>query len=80
MSDRFVPPSASEVTEYAKSIQFNLDGEKFCDYYESVGWVVGGSKKKMKNWQAAVRTWKRQQQGSGNGTSKAYGSSGRTYD
>lgn len=80
MSERFVPPNAKEVTEYAQSIQFNLDGEKFVDYYESVGWVVGGSKKRMKNWQAAVRTWKRQQHGSENGKYNAYGSSGRTFD
>ena len=30
--------------------------EKWFDYYESNGWLVG--KNKMKNWRAAVRTWK----------------------
>jgi hypothetical protein len=29
---------------------------EFIDYYQSVGWMIG--KHKMKDWQAAVRTWK----------------------
>ena len=31
--------------------------EQFMDHYESNGWMVG--KNKMKDWQAAVRTWER---------------------
>ena len=54
-------PTPTEIAEYAKSINFALDGQKFYDYYESVGWVVGKNKP-MKNWQAAVRTWKHRQQ------------------
>ena len=57
MTTRFVKPTPEEVTVYAKSIGFNLDGERFYDYYESKGWMIG--KSPMKNWQAAVRTWKR---------------------
>lgn len=52
-----IPPTADQVTQYARSIGFDLNGQEFCDFYESKGWVVG--KTKMKNWQAAVRTWKR---------------------
>jgi hypothetical protein len=53
---RFQQPTPQEVFEYAKSIGFYLDGSKFCDYYASKGWVVG--KSPMKDWKAAVRTWK----------------------
>lgn len=57
MSKRFVQPEPVAVTAYAASLGYKLDGEAFCDYYESKGWLVG--KSPMKCWQAAVRTWKR---------------------
>lgn len=53
---RFKVPDPDEVTEYAKSIDFVLDGAKFCNYYEARGWQIG--KFKMRDWKAAVRTWK----------------------
>lgn len=53
---RFQKPTAEEVTNYARKIGFILDGNQFCDFYESKGWMVG--KSPMKVWQAAVRTWK----------------------
>lgn len=51
-----IKPLPEQVTTYALLIGFKLKGEHFCDYYESKGWLVG--KSPMKNWQAAVRTWK----------------------
>jgi hypothetical protein len=54
----FKKPSPSEVTEYAKSIDFDLDGEQFCDYYEARGWKYGTGKP-MVDWKAAVRTWRK---------------------
>jgi hypothetical protein len=54
---RFVKPEPCEVTVYAKSIGYNLDGNQFCDHYASKDWKVG--KTPMKDWKAAVRTWKR---------------------
>lgn len=54
---RFKKPTPKEVTDYARSIGFTLDGGQFCDFYESKGWKVG--KTPMKDWRAAVRTWKR---------------------
>jgi len=53
---KFQRPSADEVFEYAESIGFELDGSRFVDFYEAKGWMVG--KNKMRNWRAAVRTWK----------------------
>jgi len=55
--NRFKKPTPQEVSDYAKSIEFDLNGEEFCDYYDSKGWKIG--KTPMKNWEAAVRTWKR---------------------
>jgi len=57
---RFTPPSAEEVSAYAKQIDFALDGEGFVDFYKSKGWKVG--KESMKDWKAAVRTWKKRRQ------------------
>jgi len=54
-------PTPDEITAYAKSINFDLDGEQFCDFYESKGWKIG--KSPMVSWQAAVRTWKRGRSG-----------------
>ena len=56
-SGRFQKPTPSEVAEYARSINFVLKGEDFCDFYESKGWLVGRSP--MKDWKACVRTWKK---------------------
>jgi len=63
----FLKPSVSEVTAYAKSIGFDLNGSRFCDFYESNGWRVG--KNAMKNWQAAVRTWRQNDYGGGKNAS-----------
>jgi hypothetical protein len=54
---RFKKPTESEVKEYAESIGYYLTPSRFIDYYESTGWMIG--KKKMRDWKAAVRTWKR---------------------
>lgn len=57
---RFVKPTTQQAAEYAKEIGFtSLDAQGFCDFYESKGWKVG--KTPMKDWKAAVRTWKRSQ-------------------
>lgn len=67
----FCKPSALEVSTYAKTIGFELDGQKFCDHYESNGWKVG--RNPMRSWEAAVRTWKNRNPG---GTIGAYDSKG----
>ncbi len=54
---KVIPPQPEDVTAYSASIGLKLDGAEFCDFYASKGWVVG--KAKMKDWQAAVRTWGR---------------------
>ena len=52
----FVKPSILEIKTYMIEIGMTDVSEKWFDYYESNGWLVG--KNKMKNWKAAVRTWK----------------------
>ena len=53
----FAPPSIEEVTAYCEQSGIKVDAERFIDYYESNGWMVG--KNKMKSWKAAVRNWSR---------------------
>ena len=55
---RFAPPTLDEIREYCKERGNKVDAEKFFDFYESKGWMVG--KNKMKDWRAAVRTWERE--------------------
>lgn len=55
----FKPPTPQEVRQYSLERGCPIDGEAFCDFYESKGWVVG--KAKMKSWKAAVRNWAKNQ-------------------
>jgi len=54
---RFVPPTPEEVNAYAKEkgVQEYVNGEQFCNFYESKGWLIG--KNKMQKWHSAVATW-----------------------
>jgi hypothetical protein len=52
----FEKPTLLELKTYMTEIGMADVSEKWFDYYESNGWLVG--KNKMKNWKAAVRTWK----------------------
>jgi len=54
--DVFIKPSIVEIKTYMTEIGMADVSDKWFDYYESNGWLVG--KNKMKNWRAAVRTWK----------------------
>lgn len=57
---RFSPPSPQQVDEYflESGLDFEeskRESEKFCNYYESKGWLVG--KVKMKSWKGAAANW-----------------------
>ena len=52
---KFVKPTIDEIKEYIKEKGYDVDAERFFNFYESKGWVVG--KSPMKNWKAAVSTW-----------------------
>ena len=50
-------PSSEEVTNYFASKMCSAnEGEKFFNYFESNGWLVG-VKTPMKNWHAAANNW-----------------------
>lgn len=61
--NRFIPPDVPEVKAYCMERGNDVDPERFVNFYESKGWMVG--KNKMKDWRAAVRNWER------NGASKS---------
>ena len=52
---KFQKPSLEEIRLYCQERNNSVEPEKFFDFYESKGWVVG--KSPMKDWKAAVRTW-----------------------
>jgi hypothetical protein len=54
-SKAFTPPSLDDVTSYCHERNNTVDPQRFIDFYESKGWMVG--KNKMKDWKAAIRTW-----------------------
>lgn len=51
----FVPPTLEEVRSYCRERNNAVDPERFVDFYEAKGWMVG--RNKMRDWKAAVRTW-----------------------
>lgn len=53
----FIIPSIEEIKAYCQERQNNVDANKFFNFYESKGWMVG--KTKMKDWKASVRTWEK---------------------
>ena len=54
---RFAPPTPDEVREYARQNGYDVDADRFVNFYESKGWMIG--KNRMKDWRAAVRNWAR---------------------
>jgi hypothetical protein len=56
-STRFVPPTLEQVQDYCRERHNGVDAQRFVDFYESKGWMVG--KNKMKDWKACVRTWEK---------------------
>ena len=57
---RFIPPTVEQVREYCVERNNGIDPEKFVNFYDSKGWMIG--KNKMRDWKAAVRNWERREQ------------------
>lgn len=56
-SKRFIPPTHEEAFNYfsEKGLANKDESQKFINFYEMKGWMVG--KNKMKDWKAAIRNW-----------------------
>jgi hypothetical protein len=57
-SKHFIPPTVDEVQNYLTLNNYLNPGEnaeRFVNFYESKGWMVG--KNKMKSWQSAIKSW-----------------------
>lgn len=52
-------PSLEEVISYCKERKNNVDPERWYNFYQAKGWLIG--KNKIKDWKAAVRTWEKKQ-------------------
>lgn len=55
IKEKFHTPTVEEVKKYIEEKQYSVDAQRFVNFYESKGWMVG--KNHMKDWKAAVRTW-----------------------
>ena len=57
--NNFTKPTIDEIESYCKERNNNVNANRFYDFYESKGWMVG--RNKMKDWKACVRTWEARQ-------------------
>ena len=57
-SSKAKPRDGAEVQAYLDELgEKRFNGTYFFDSYEACGWVVGSTKKPMKDWKGAVRMW-----------------------
>ena len=54
---RFARPTVNEIKDYCLERNNAIDADRFFDFYESKGWLVG--KNKMKCWKSSIRTWEK---------------------
>lgn len=50
-----IPPSLEMVAGYCRERGSRISPETFVNFYAAKGWMIG--KNRMKDWQAAIRTW-----------------------
>lgn len=53
---KFKKPTIDEIALYMEEKGMNNVSERFYNFYEAKGWMIG--KNKIKNWKACVSTWK----------------------
>lgn len=69
-SSRFSPPTVDDIKSYCEQSGHSVDAQRFFDFYESKGWMVG--RNKMKDWRAAVRNWARRDDNQGGANLERY--------
>jgi len=52
---RFIEPTLEEIKTYCQERSSSVDANKFLNFYQSKGWMIGKSRKK--DWKASVRSW-----------------------
>jgi hypothetical protein len=65
---KFRIPTVEEVAEYCRERGNQIDPESFVAFYSSNGWKLSNGNK-MADWQAAVITWEKRDQGGPRGSS-----------
>jgi uncharacterized protein YdaU (DUF1376 family) len=55
IDNKSIPPSIDSIRDYCNERMNNIDPQRFFDFYQSKGWLVG--KSKMKDLKAALRNW-----------------------
>lgn len=63
-NNKFRPPTLEEVKAYCEERGNGIDPEQFIDFYQARGWELK-SGQKVKDWKACIRTWERNEKGSG---------------
>jgi len=71
-----IPPTIEMVTKYCLERGKGIDPQSFIDHYEARGWQFKTGQK-MKDWQAAVRTWEKNNFQRGNNVSAGRAGDGR---
>ncbi len=56
----FIPPDAKMVQKYCLQMGYNVDPERFVDYYSALGWKLGNAP--VRDWKALLRTWGKNEQ------------------
>ena len=75
---KFTKPTLEEIQSYCQERLNHVDAERFFDFYQAKGWMIG--KNHMKDWKAAVRTWERASGSSGGGKRAAIDDVNSLYD
>lgn len=59
IKEKFKIPEVKEIQEYLEEIKCSsISAQDFSDYYQAQGWVLANGRS-MKDWKAAVRTWRK---------------------
>ena len=56
---RFQKPTIEEIADYCQEKGYHIDIQRFYDFNETRGWMIG--KTLMKSWKGALATWVRRQ-------------------